>query len=216
MEELERSGSPKNCVVYRKHGIKDPMFGVSFTNLKRIAGEFRNSSRQATLLWNTENHDARMLATMVASPEDLSMDELALWSEEAENYVLCGAVAGLVVRYPNSWMTIQAWIESPSEWVSTIGWNAVSIFAAKATRRADAEFRPLIDYIIKNIHSAPNRTRYAMNAALIAIGRNRKSLTEIAIKAAEVIGEVKVNHGDTGQETPNAAEAIRGAVAANA
>jgi len=209
MEELERSGSKKNCEVYRKHGIKDPMFGVSFTNLKRIAGEFRNSSRQATLLWNTENHDARMLATMVASPQDLSMDELTLWAEESENYVLCGSVAGLMVRYPNSWITTQAWIENPSEWISTIGWNAVSIFAAKATRRADSEFRPLIDYIIKNIHKSPNRTRYAMNSALIAIGRHRKTLTEVAIKAAEVIGDVKVNHGDSGQETPNAAEAIR-------
>lgn len=208
MEELERSGSKKNCAVYKKHGIKDPMFGVSFTNLKRIAGEFRNSSRQATLLWNTENHDARMLATLVASPTDLSMDELTLWAEECENYVLCGSVAGLMVRYPNSWITAQAWIESPVESVSTIGWNAISIFAAKATRRTDAEFRPLIDYIIKNIHTAPNRTRYAMNSALIAIGRHRKALTSVAIKAAEVIGKVEVNHGESGLETPDAVAAI--------
>lgn len=209
MEELERSGSDKNREVYRKHGIKEPMFGVSFTNLKRIAGEFKNSSRQATLLWNTENHDARMLATMVASPTDLSQDELTLWAEEAENYVLCGSVAALLVRYPNAWITTQAWIENPNEWVSTIGWNAISIFAAKATRRSDADFRPLIDYIVKNIHSAPNRTKYAMNSALIAIGRHRKLLTDVAIKAAEVIGEVKVDHGDSGQQTPNAAEALR-------
>lgn len=216
MEELERSGSPKNCEVYRKHGIKDPMFGVSFANLKRIANEYKNCSRQAKLLWDTENHDARMLATMVASPTDLSMDELMLWAEEAENHVLCGAVAGLVVRYPNAWITVQAWIESPSEWVSTIGWNAVSIFAAKASRREDSDFRPLIDFIVKNIHKSPNRTKYAMNSALIAIGRNRKSLAEVAIKAAEVIGPLDIDHGDTGQTTPNAVDAIRGTAPAQA
>lgn len=213
MEELERSGTEQNRIVYAKHGIRMPMFGVSFANLKRIAREYRNCSRQAMLLWNTENHDARMLATMIADPAVLGQDELCLWAEEADNYVLCGNVAMLTVRYPNHWMIAQGWIEHPSEWMSTIGWNTISILAAKQMKRPDSDFRPLIDFIVKNIHKAPNRTKYAMNSALIAIGRSRKSLTPVAIKAGEVIGEISVNHGESGNNTPFAPNAIKEAVA---
>ncbi len=209
MEELERSGSAQNRALYKKHGVREPMFGVSFTNLKRIAKEYKHASRQAKLLWDTENHDARMLATMIADPAILGQDELGLWAEEADNYLLCGNVAMLTVRFPNHWMIIQGWIESPNEWISTIGWNAISILAAKQPKRPDSDFRPLIDYIIKNIHRAPNRTRYAMNSALIAIGRHRRQLTDIAIKAGEVIGPVNVDHGESGNQTPFAPDAIR-------
>ena len=50
------------------------------------------------------------------------------------------------------------------------------------------------------IHEAPNRTRYAMNNALIAIGGAMPALRPRALKAARTIGRVEVDHGDTNAE----------------
>jgi hypothetical protein len=48
-----------------------------------------------------------------------------------------------------------------------------------------------------------------MNAALIAIGGSRPKLMKKAVAAAERIGEVEVDHGETSCTTPDAAAYIR-------
>ena len=62
----------------------------------------------------------------------------------------------------------------------------------------------LVAAIEAGIHAAPNRTRYAMNNALIAIGGAMPALRERALKVARAIGPVEVDHGNTGCRTPDA------------
>jgi|SRR5829696_7030149 len=53
---------------------------------------------------------------------------------------------------------------------------------------------------------------YEMNGALIAIGIRNPALEKKAIAAAERIGKVEVDHGETGCKTPDAVPYIRQAV----
>ena len=73
----------------------------------------------------------------------------------------------------------------------------------------DAECGSLLDEIKATIHQAPNRTRYAMNSTLIAIGRRGGTLQDDAIAAARTIGTVLVDHGDTACKTPDAETYIK-------
>ena len=59
-----------------------------------------------------------------------------------------------------------------------------------------------------NSSAAPNRARQGMNQALIAIGSRNDALATTAIAAAERIGPVEVDHGDTDCKTPDAATYI--------
>ncbi len=58
--------------------------------------------------------------------------------------------------------------------------------------------------IEKQIHRSPNWARYAMNGALISIGVFKPTLRKQAIEAAQRIGKVEVDHGDTNCKTPDA------------
>ena len=108
----------------------------------------------------------------------------------------------------------------PKELPSTVGWNLVAGTAQVAGADADAELEErlgaLIDDIEAGIHKAPNRTRYAMNSALIGIGGYFPALTKKAIAAGRRIGKVDVDHGETGCKTPDAVPYIEKMVARRA
>ena len=77
----------------------------------------------------------------------------------------------------------------------------------------EAELEDYLDTIESRIHGSRNRTRYSMNSALIAIGIRSPRLERKAQAAARRIGEVQVDHGETGCKTPDAAAYIEKAVA---
>ena len=58
--------------------------------------------------------------------------------------------------------------------------------------------------IEKQIHRSPNWARYAMNGALISIGVFKPALRKKAIEAAQRIGKVEIDHGETNCKTPDA------------
>jgi hypothetical protein len=73
----------------------------------------------------------------------------------------------------------------------------------------DSWFATRLAEIEKTIHKAPNAEREAMNAAVIAIGCHNASLRKTAAAAAQRIGKVEVDHGDTACETADAGAYIK-------
>jgi len=99
------------------------------------------------------------------------------------------------------------------EWPAATGWMMLSGVAAVPDALPKTKCRELLKTIEKRIHGSPNRVKYAMNTALIAMGAYISGLEEVAVKTAERIGQVEVDHGLTHCETPLAAPYIRKAAA---
>jgi len=76
----------------------------------------------------------------------------------------------------------------------------------------DEYFEKFLGVIERAMHSRKNRVRHQMNGALIAIGIRNPALEKKAVAAAERIGKVEVDHGETGCKTPDAVPYIRRAV----
>jgi hypothetical protein len=100
------------------------------------------------------------------------------------------------------------WRKNRNDFISAAGWSLVAE-TASGEDITDAEGLKLIREIERDIHSAGNRTRYAMNSALIALGGYRAKLAAPALAAAKRIGKVEVDHGETGCKTPDAAAYIQ-------
>ena len=66
------------------------------------------------------------------------------------------------------------------------------------------EIDKYLKIVEKNIHSSKNRTREAMNQAMISIGIRNNYLKGTAISVAKVVGTVEVDHGETWCKTPDA------------
>lgn len=216
LAELESLGTEQNRKVYRRHGIPEPMSGVSFGNLRKLAKRIRIDHQLARQLWGSGNHDARVLATMIADPAQMSLSELDGWAAGLDNYVLADSFSALVFRTRHARACFERWSFDDGEWIGRAAWNLLSHLAMKDGSLPEEYFEVQLQRIEEQIHQGKNRVRHAMNGALIAIGLRSPVLEKLAIEAAERIGPVEVDHGDTGCKTPDAISYIKKATGRSA
>jgi len=208
LKALEAAGSPSHRKTYARHGITGPMFGVPYSFLTPFVKKIGRDHDLALKLWASGNYDARTVATMIADPDRADVALIERWLRDASNYPLNDAVAALAARIDGFTAAhIARWCSAKDEWTSAFGWHV-------AARRCQAGATPAqdlvraVEIIERNAHQAPNRTRHAMNNALIAIGCRGGALQTKAVAAAKRIGKVEVDHGDTSCQTPDAAAYI--------
>ncbi len=204
MAGLRTMGTEQNRQVYARHGVGKKMYGVGYAHLGKLKKQIGTDHALAEQLWASGNHDARVLATMVADPEQLTSGTLDAWSNALDNYVLADAFGDLVARTPFAFKKFEKWSRSRSEFVGQVGWRLMCYLAGHDDGLANVFFVEQLKTIEKELTSRPNRVRHSMNGALISIGARNATLRKRATAAAKRIGKVEVDHGETGCKTPAA------------
>jgi 3-methyladenine DNA glycosylase AlkD len=209
MASLEAAGSEQTRKTYRRHGISDNMFGVSYATLGALEKQIRrekNPARDHAMgldLWATGNYDACILALRLLDPQRMDEATLNRWVQQPDNYGMADAFGAFAAKTPHAHDLGYDWIARDSEWVEVAGWNVLSHLVL-AGELSDSECAELLPRIQREIHTAKNRVRYSMNMALINIGVRGGALYTGASLAARQIGPVIVDHGQTGCKTPDA------------
>jgi 3-methyladenine DNA glycosylase AlkD len=205
VERLQAAGTEQNRKIYRRHGARDPLYGVSFAVLDTVAKEAKRDHALAAGLWATGNYDCRLLACKVADPAAATEADLDSWLAEIDVYVLVDVFVGsLASLVPGVRERADRWTASDRDWTAQAGWDLYAQLALKDPALDDAYCNGLLERIAGGIGDAGNRTRHSMNGALIAIGVRNPALRDAAEATAGRIGIVKVDHGETGCVTPAA------------
>ncbi|MCY3893258.1 MAG: DNA alkylation repair protein [Acidimicrobiaceae bacterium] len=202
MVQLRSAGTEQNRKVYARHGAAEPMFGVSYKDLGRIAKPLRTDHALAGDLWDSGNHDARVLALRVADASAMTKTRARRWLRDVDNYILAEALGGLLAQTRQARELSNEWRDSPSEWPASVGWFLVACTAEQRDIWSADELRTLMGQICAEIAERPNRVRHEMNAVLIAIGLRDGNLRRSVLKLAADIGPIQVDHGETGCKTP--------------
>ena len=203
MAELEANGSEQTRKTNRRHGITGEQFGVSYSFLNPFAKRIKVDHELAKSLWATVNYDARILATMIADPQQADDALLETWVHDLDNYAISAAFGVYAAKTLLARQKSAQWTKSDAEWIGATGWNMLGTLATNDKDLPDEHFLPYLNTIERDLHSAKNRTRYSMNNALIAIGL-RPALEARALEVARNLGKVIVDHGDTSCKTPDA------------
>lgn len=210
MNELKALGTAQNRKVYKRHGAGEDLFGVSFANLNKLQKKIKIDHELAEKLWASGNTDAQSLATMIIDPKLADEDFLERMVKEISYYTLVDIfVRNIASKSPYARKKMESWVKSKDEWVGRAGWMLLSILAMQDKDLTDQQLEMYLKTIEKNIHKAKNRTREAMNSALISIGIRNDRLEKSAIAAAKRIGPVEVDHGETACKTPDAVAYIQ-------
>lgn len=209
LQKLEELGTPQNQKIYRRYGIQGAQYGVSLGNLRQLKKIIKIDHDLALALWATENHDARMLATLIANPKLVDEKLLERWVRDLDNYVLTDAFVEFVAQTRYAQPKTRAWTPSLKEWVGRAGWHLLEHLAKKNPKLDDNFFTPYLNDIADAIHTVPNRQREAMNNALIAIGLRNDYLAQHALVTAKRIGAVEIDYGEAKGKTPDAVAAIQ-------
>jgi 3-methyladenine DNA glycosylase AlkD len=200
---LKKAGTAQTRKVYARHGVAGDQYGVSFAELKKLKKAIKTDHDLARELWATGNHDARVLACMVADPDAFTSRELDAWARDLDSYVVTDAFVSVVAKSPHRDRKFAAWKDRKGEWPAAAAWGVFCALAMHEDDRPDAFFLEQLAAIEAEIHSRPNRVRHNMNQAVICIGIRNGALKRKAVAAAKRIGRVEVDHGDTSCKTPD-------------
>lgn len=202
LAHLEAAGSEQTRKTYARHGITGECFGVSYAVLGQLRKKIKVDDSLALELWASGIHDARVLACMVTDTAALTRVRIDSMVDAIDNYALAGELGDLIARSPLLMEVHDAWRFDTGEWRSAIGWRMVSALASKGNVSLDAG-RAYLSEIEAGVSAAPNRTRLAMNSAMIALGGYNSCLFEDVVASSGRLGPINVDHGDTGCKTPN-------------
>jgi 3-methyladenine DNA glycosylase AlkD len=215
MQALEGFGDPQTKKTLIRHGAKDPFFGVKVEDLKKILKKTKKNHQLSLELYNTGNSDAMYLAGLMADETKMTEAQLNDWVEKAYWYYLFEFTVPMVAAETSFGFKLALqWIQSEKENIASAGWSTLAFHAGLHN---DAEldietYEALLDKIVTEIHSSPNRVRHTMNGFVIAIGTYISALTEKARSVAAKMGKVSVDMNGTACKVPLAIEYLDKAV----
>jgi 3-methyladenine DNA glycosylase AlkD len=212
LKQLKSLGADSYKKVLFNHGAKEPVFGVKIEELKKIQKRVKKDYQLALELFESGVYDAQYLAGLIADEAKMTKKDLRYWLAKANCLPISGCtVAAVAAESKHGWELALEWIDSTKETIAATGWETLS-FLVGIKEDADLDLtrvKKLLQHVEKNIHSAPNRVRYSMNGFVIAVAAYVKPLAELAMKAAEKIGVVNVDMGNTACKVPFAPDYIK-------
>lgn len=214
MQLLEANGKPGTVKIFRNHGVTAEMFGVSYAFLKDLHKRCKVDHDLAQELWATGNHDARVFACWVADKDRATQALLGKWAKGVDNHVIAHEVASLAQDCDFAHKLADKWIARKDEWHTTLGWSVIARLATQVERPpsegglTDDDLKAYVAELVESIHQMPNRTRHAMNGALISIGCRSQAWRKRATAAAKKVGAVEVDYGKTSCSVNDAAASI--------
>lgn len=211
MAHLQANGSESIKKILLKHGVKEPFFGVKIEYLKPIQKKIKKDYQLAKDLYATGNADAMYLAGLIADDEQMTRDDLQLWVKQAiSNNISEYTVPWVAAGSKHGYELALEWIDSKEEYIAAAGWSTLANWVSlKPDEQLDiAAIVQLLQRVVNEIHSAPNRVRYYMNNFIISVGSYVTPLTYEANAAADKIGIVTVDMNGTACKVPNAVDYI--------
>lgn len=211
MKLLATKGSEQTRRTFRRHGAPETMFGVKVGDLKPIAKLIKGDQKLALELFDTGNSDAMYLAGLVADGAKMKKNELDRWAKNASWQMISGSTVPWVAsEHPDAIVIALKWIDSSKEHIAVAGWATLSCVVSvwSDEKLPIKQIDTLIARVVKTIHTAPNRVRYAMNNFIICCGTYVAPLAEKAFEAATKIGRVEVDMGETACQVPKAVSYI--------
>lgn len=170
---LKRAGSPGyKADMAARYGIvtKAPVYGVPVAKLRAMAKRIGYDHALAEALWASGNHDARMLATMVDDPADVSPAQMERWVKDMDNWGLVDtACFHYWDRTPHAHKQIEKWAKAKPEFTKRA---ALALLASCAVHKqgTDEEFLRGLELIEVHANDPRNFVKKAVNWALRAIG----------------------------------------------
>ncbi len=211
VEQLRVLGKESYKNVLLKHGIPEPVFGVSVEELKKFQKQIKKNYQLALDLFETGIYDAMYLAGLIADEKKMRKQDLQRWLALAHcNSLREYSVAWVTADSGYGWELGLEWIASKEEATAATGWASLASWVAlMADADLDlAELKILLGHVRETIHAQDNRVRSCMNGFVIAVGAYVAALTEFSMELGRQIGPVQIDVGDTACKVPFSPDAI--------
>lgn len=191
MEELRRCGSRRNIEGMARFGIvSKQVYGVSKPQLDAIARSIGKNHELGMRLWETRNHDARLLGVLISEPAKITAAQMEHWVKDFDNWDVCdGTCCHLFAASKRAWSRAFRWSKREREFEKRAGFALAAFLAVHDKQAEDSRFEKYLTVIEHEACDDRNFVRKAVNWALRNIGKRNLILNRAAIACAERIRE---------------------------
>jgi 3-methyladenine DNA glycosylase AlkD len=206
VDRLKSLGDPKAVEGMTRFGIQSSnSFGVSVPKLRTLAREVGLDHLLALKLWETGLHDARLLATMVDDPEQVTIDQMDKWVREFDSWdIVDGSCGNLFDKTPFAVAKAKEWCKREEEYVKRAGFVLMAELAVHDKQAKDKMFIDFLPLIIGGASDKRNFVKKAVNWALRQIGKRNLKLNRVAVSTA-----LKIQKMESGAAKWVASDALR-------
>jgi len=211
LPQIQALGNPGIARLLKNHGAKDPVWGAKIGDMKPLIKGVGSDPALARGLFDSGVYDAMYLSALVVDGADLDAQTLDRWARLGYGGGISeSTVPWLAVEHPQAGRLAGEWMDSPQEFTAVSGWATwAGLVATIPDADLDlAQVSRLLDRAGSQVHTAPNRVRYAMNTFVISVGVYVQPLRPEALAWADRIGPVEVFLGNTACEVPLASAYI--------
>jgi 3-methyladenine DNA glycosylase AlkD len=187
LKRLQRAGSAANVAGMARYGIRPAKaYGVATPAIRSIAKELGSNTGLASVLWSTNVLEARILASMIADPQQMPEEEVERWVREFDCWSVCdSACIGMLWKTPYAWRKVREWSRREPEYERRAAFALLAGLAVHDKTATDKQFISALRLVSKAARDDRNFVKKAVNWALRQIGKRNPVLREAAIETAE-------------------------------
>ncbi len=189
LDQLKAKANPDNLEGMARFGMAvEKRLGVSVPEMRRIAKETGQDHKLAAKLWKTGLAEARIVASMIAVPEELTEKDMEAWVKDINSWDVCDQVCmNLFEKTPLARQKIIEWSDREEEFVKRAAFALIACLAWHDKQATDKEFIEFLPVIKRGVSDERNFVKKAVNWALRNIGKRNSRLNKAAIKTAKEI-----------------------------
>lgn len=190
LNQLHALANTKSLPGMARFGIEtsDGRLGISIPHLRAIAKETGKDHKLALALWDTSIPEARILATMIDEPAQVTSAQMNTWVRDLNSWDICDqACSNLFDKTPFAWEKIGEWSADESEFVRRAGYVMIACLAVHDKNAPDEVFIDTFPVITAGATDPRNFVKKAVNWAVRGIGKRSLSLNKAAIILSEKI-----------------------------
>lgn len=160
--------------------------GLSVPAMRVIAKTLGHDHALAQALWDTGIPDARIVASMVAEPAQLTSRQMDAWAKGFVAWDVCDQTCLNAFRAsPLAWRKVHTWATRQDEFVRRAAFALLATLAVHDKRADDACFVDALALIEAAAEDERNFVKKAVNWALRNIGKRNASLHAAAVACAQ-------------------------------
>lgn len=192
LAELRSLSNEANRKGMARFGIaSEKAFGVKHTELKAIARQYRRDHDLAAELWASGYHEARLLATIIDDPKQVTEAQAEAWVKDINSWDICDGFTGsLIDRTPFAYKKAIAWAKRKDEFVRRAGFALMAWLPVHDKKASDGKFDPFFPLIVEYSTDERNFVKKAVNWALRQLGKRNRALNRKAIQTARQMANI--------------------------
>lgn len=186
LDLLKRKGTKKTRDSNAKFGIAvKRAFGVPVGTLRQIAKRIGRDRELAAALWDSGWYEARMLATMIDDPAQVTAAQMDRWCRDFDNWAIVDtACFALFDHTKHAWGKIDRWSAQQGEFQKRAAFALLWSLTVHDKAAPDARFVDGLALIERHADDERHFVKKAINMALRATGKRNAYLHVAALDVA--------------------------------